>query len=105
MTNLDILCFNRFNLKNKIIKIEHKKIFRGPLKILKNICLKYFMASTKTLHSPRSYILNVWSLKWFLSFLMLQKRSINADYQKRLLRLKPTSKQEQLKELERACLK
>ena len=36
-------------------KIEHKKIFCGPSKILKNIswfiniCLKYFMAITKTL--------------------------------------------------------
>ena len=51
MANLDILCFNSFNLKNKIMKIEHKKIFRGPSKILKNIswpiniCLKYFMGS------------------------------------------------------------
>ena len=58
MASLDILCFNSFNLKNKIVKIEHKKIFRGPSKILKNIswpiniCLKYFMAPTKTLRSP-----------------------------------------------------
>ena len=55
MASLDILCFNSFNLKNKIIKIEHKKIFRGPSKILKNISwpiniwLKHFMASTKTI--------------------------------------------------------
>ena len=68
MTSLDIFCFNHFNLKNKIMKIEHKKIFRGPSKIWKNIswpiniCLKYFMASTKTLRPP-SYILNVRSLK------------------------------------------
>ena len=68
MADVNILCFNPFNLKNKIMKIEHKKIFRGPSKILKNIswpsniCLKYFMASTKTLQSP-SYILNVWSLR------------------------------------------
>ena len=53
MASLDILCFNPFNLKNKIMKIEHKKIFRGPSKILKNIswpiniCLKYFMAPQK----------------------------------------------------------
>ena len=53
-----------WKLKNKILKIEHKKIFRGPSKILKNIswpiniCLKYFMAPTKTLRPP-SYILNV----------------------------------------------
>ena len=58
MASLDILCFNPFNLKNKIMKIEHKKIFRGPSKILKNIswpiniCLKYFMTPTKTLHKP-----------------------------------------------------
>ena len=56
MASLDILCFNPFNLKNKIMKIEHKKIFHGPSKILKNIswpiniCLKYFMTPTKTLH-------------------------------------------------------
>ena len=43
------------NLKNKITKIEHKKIFCGSSKILKNIswpiniCLKYFMTPTKTL--------------------------------------------------------
>ena len=54
MASLDIFCLN-LNLKNKIKKIEHKKIFRGPSKILKNIswpiniCLKYFMAPTKTL--------------------------------------------------------
>ena len=56
--SLDILCFNTFNLKNEIMKIEHKKIFRGPSNILKNIslpiniCLKYFMAPTKTLRLP-----------------------------------------------------
>ena len=37
MASLDILCINLFNLKNKIMKIEHRKIFRGPSKILKNI--------------------------------------------------------------------
>ena len=67
MASSDILCFNAFILKNKIVKIEHKKIFRGPSKIFKNIswpiniCLKYFMDPTKSLHPP-SYILNVWSL-------------------------------------------
>ena len=67
MASLDILCFNPFNLKNKIMKIEHKKIFRGPSKILKNIswsiniCLKYIMDATKALRLP-SYILNVWYL-------------------------------------------
>ena len=67
MASLDILYFNSFNLKNKIMKIEHTKISRGPSKFLKNtswpinICLKYFMVPTKTLRLT-SYILNVWSL-------------------------------------------
>ena len=58
MTSSDILCSNLFNFNNKIMKIEHKKIFRGQSKILKiiswpiNICLKYFMAPTKTLCPP-----------------------------------------------------
>ena len=61
MASLDILCFNPFNLKNKIFKIEHKKIFRGPSKVLKNIswpfniCLKYLMAfqyMPKLFHGP-----------------------------------------------------
>ena len=62
MASLDILCFNPFNLKNEIMKIEHQKIFCGPSKILKNIswpiniCLKYFMASTKILHPPPTYL-------------------------------------------------
>ena len=57
MASLDILYFNPFNLKNKIMKIEHHEIFGGPSKILKNIswiiniCLKYFMTPTKT-HRP-----------------------------------------------------
>ena len=55
MGSLDILCFNPLNLKNKITKIKHEKIFCGPSEILKNIswpiniCLKYFMTPTKTL--------------------------------------------------------
>ena len=61
MASLDILCFNPFNLKNKIMKIEHKKIFCGPSKILKNILWpiknfeKYFMAHQyvpKIFHDP-----------------------------------------------------
>ena len=58
MASLDILCFNPFNLKNKIMKIEHKKIFCGSSKILRNIswpiniCIKYFTAPTKTLWAP-----------------------------------------------------
>ena len=65
MASLDILRFNPFNLKNKIMKIEHKKIFRGQSKILKNIscpiniCLKYFMAPTKTLPPPLPPLLHI----------------------------------------------
>ena len=63
MASLDILCFNPFNLKNKIMKIEHKKIFRGPSKILKNIswsiniCLKYFMTPQKPSDPPSIYLM------------------------------------------------
>ena len=60
MTSLDILFSKPLNLKNKFTKTEHKKIFCGPSKVLKNIswpiniCLKYFMTPTKTLclHPP-----------------------------------------------------
>ena len=69
MASLNVLCFNPFNLKNKIVKIEHKKIFCDPSKILKNIqqpiniCLKYSMAPQKPSGPPPpSYILNVRSL-------------------------------------------
>ena len=67
IASLDILYCNHLNLKNKITKIEHKKIFCDPSKILGNIwwpiniCLKYFMATQK-LSGPSSYILNVRSL-------------------------------------------
>ena len=63
MASLDILCFKRFNLKNKIMKIEHKIIFHDPSKILKNIswtiniCLKYFIAPTKALRLPPKYLM------------------------------------------------
>ena len=58
MVGLDILCFDHFNLKNNVMKIEHKKIFCGPSKVLKNIswpiniCLKYFMTPAKTFRPP-----------------------------------------------------
>ena len=59
MASLDILCSNPLNLKNKTTKIEHKKIFCGLSKTLKNIswpiniCIsKYFMTSTKILWPP-----------------------------------------------------
>ena len=57
MASLGILCSNPLNL-NKIMKIEHKKIFCGQSKILKNISwainiyLKYFMTPSKTLSTP-----------------------------------------------------
>ena len=63
MTSLDILCFNSFSLKNKIMKIEHKKIFHSPSNVLKNIscsinvCLKYFMAPTKSLCPAPIYLM------------------------------------------------
>ena len=62
MASLDILRFNPFNLKNRIMKIERKEIFCGPSKILKNIswpiniCLKYFMTPTKTLRPSLLHI-------------------------------------------------
>ena len=58
MYGLDILSSNPFNFKDKIQKTKQKKIFCSPSKVLKttswsiNICLKYFMTSTKTLRSP-----------------------------------------------------
>ena len=66
MASLDILCSNPLKLKNKVTKIEHKKIFCGLSEILKNIsrpvniCLKYFTTPTKILRSappslPRPY--------------------------------------------------
>ena len=73
IVSLDILCCNPLNLKNKIMKTKHKKIFGGSSKIFKNIswpiniCLKYFMTLTKTLRPP-SYILNVRFLSWFVDY-------------------------------------
>ena len=61
MASLDTLCSNPINLKNKLTKIELKKIFCGPSEILKNvswpinICLKYFMTPTKTLRTTLVY--------------------------------------------------
>ena len=70
MASSDILCFNPFNLKNKIMKIEHKKILPGPSKILKNISWpinnqympKIFHGRHKKHPAIPSYILNVQSL-------------------------------------------
>ena len=69
MASLDVLCSNPLNLKNKITKIECKKIFCGPSKILKNVswsikkCLKYFMTPHKNHPTIPFYILNVPLLK------------------------------------------
>ena len=71
MASLDILYFNPLNLKNKITKIEHKKIFCGSSNILKSIlrsisiCLKYFLIPScpqkLSITLPfRSYILSIW---------------------------------------------
>ena len=63
MASLDILCSNTLNLKNNIRKIEHKKIFCGPSKILKNIswpidiCVKYFMTPRKLSGPPPTYLM------------------------------------------------
>ena len=54
MASSDILCFNPFNLKNEIMKIEHKKIFRGPSEILKNISWP-----PQKPFGPPSYILEI----------------------------------------------
>ena len=86
MASLDILCSKSLNVKNKITKIEQKKLFCGPSKTLRNIswpiniCLKYFMTPSppqkkKTLQPP-SYILNVRSLKWIKKILKLDDTEI-----------------------------
>ena len=64
MAGLGILCSNPLTFKNKITKVEHKKMFCGPSKILKNIswsiniCLKYFMTPTKTSGPPLTYLMH-----------------------------------------------
>ena len=58
MASVDILCSNTLKLKNKITKIEHKEIFCGQSKSLKNVswplnmCLQYFMTPIKTRRFP-----------------------------------------------------
>ena len=79
MASLDILCSNALNFENKIMEIEHKKMFRIWLI---NICLKYFMTPTTPLcPPPLPQILNVWSLSYktvFISFIKLP--IIHLDY-------------------------
>ena len=73
------------------MKIERKKIFCDPSKILKNIswpiniCLKYFTAPTKTHRPlPASYMFSVRSLRSFLilsnnSFVNVVQVNVNVD--------------------------
>ena len=77
MASLDILCSKPLNLKNKITKIEHKKIVYGSSKILKNIswpidiCLKSLMNPPPKKNKKPSYILNVRPLNCNYSFLAI----------------------------------
>ena len=57
MASLDILCFNPFNLRNKIMKIEQRKYF-----MVHQYVPKIFHGPHKNPPAPHSYILNVWSL-------------------------------------------
>ena len=52
MASLDVLCFNPFSLKNKIMKIEN---ISWPI----NICVKYFMTPTKSIRplAPPTYLM------------------------------------------------
>ena len=77
------LCSNPFNLKNKITKIEHQKILRGPSKILKNIswsmniCLIYFMTPQKPCCPPPTYLMYGPSPTFLLMFLRKKQKNIN----------------------------
>ena len=51
MAGLDILCYNPLNLKNKIAKIEHKKIFCGPSKFFEK-CFKAHQDMPKNFMTP-----------------------------------------------------
>ena len=50
MASFDILYYNPLNLKNKIKKIEPKKIFCGSSKIFKNI--SWLINMPKIFHEP-----------------------------------------------------
>ena len=82
MTSLDILCFNPFHLKNKMMKIGHKKISCGLSKISKNvswpinICLKCFMAPPKKiLCLPPTYLMCGPLLEDNLNLTLLKKNA------------------------------
>ena len=85
MASLDILCFNPFKLKNKIMKIEHTRIFRSPSKILKNIswliniCLNISWSPQKPSAPLPSFIRNVQSLIWTLltAYISWSKRAFD----------------------------
>ena len=77
MASLGILYSNLFNLKNKVTKVDHKKIFGPSID-------KYFMAyqyMPKIFNDPPqnisapspSYILNVRSLNWKSQFFFITK--------------------------------
>ena len=61
--SMDILCSSPLDLKNKLTKIEDKKILYVLSKILKNIswpiniCLKHFMTPAKALRPPPTYLM------------------------------------------------
>ena len=81
MVSLDILCFNPFHLKNKMMKIGHKKISCGLSKISKNvswpinICLKCFMAPPqKILCLPPTYLMCGPLLEDNLNLTLLKKK-------------------------------
>ena len=90
MGSLNILCSDLLIFSNKVTKKirkgKHEKIFCDPSKIFKdfswptNICLMYFLASTKTFRPP-SYIPNVRSLtqKAFLVLLFSLTQDIHLD--------------------------
>ena len=65
--SLDILCCNPLNLKNKITKIQHKKIFCGPSK--KVACLMF---------RKRGFKLSL--INSFTILLKASKMQYNADF-------------------------
>ena len=58
MAKLDILCSNLLNLKNKITKIEHKKIFCNPLKTLLNISWPINICPKTLWRPPAIYLMH-----------------------------------------------
>ena len=71
MDSLDILYINLFNLKNKTMKIEHRKIFPSNQYVP-----KIFHDPHKNPPAPPSYILNVRSLNIKLVRLAFRKLAV-----------------------------